>query len=179
MENDDLVEFLETIELNVKMRGYDQIEVDEIFDRVCDEVKALRENLKNSEERGRVAEDHLDSETRRIIEKEKEVERLLEEAKEESKRIRDDSLLKAENLRSSTEAELKSFVSEERSRISAELAEIVNKQRAIEENISIFEHQFVAHRERILRGLTDMQNSIRELSLFPEELQKDNESNDL
>ena len=52
MENDDLVEFLETIELNVKMRGYDQIEVDEIFDRVSDEVKALRENLKNSEERG-------------------------------------------------------------------------------------------------------------------------------
>ncbi|MBO60166.1 MAG: hypothetical protein CL440_08195, partial [Acidimicrobiaceae bacterium] len=144
MENDDLVEFLETIELNVKMRGYDQIEVDEIFDRVCDEVKALRENLKNSEERGRVAEDHLDSETRRITEKEKEVERLLEEAKEESKRIRDDSLLKAENLRSLTEAELKSFVSEERSRITAELAEIVNKQRAIEENISIFEHQFVA-----------------------------------
>ena len=47
MAIDDIVEYLETVDLKTKMRGYDQIEVDEIFDRVCEEIKILRENLKN------------------------------------------------------------------------------------------------------------------------------------
>lgn len=39
MMNDDVVEYLETVELKTKMRGYDQIEVDDIFDRVSEEIK--------------------------------------------------------------------------------------------------------------------------------------------
>ena len=62
MAIDDIVEYLETVDLKTKMRGYDQIEVDEIFDRVCEEIKILRENLKNSEEKERIAEEYLDSE---------------------------------------------------------------------------------------------------------------------
>ena len=61
MMNDDVVEYLETVELKTKMRGYDQIEVDDIFDRVSEEIKVLRENLKNSEEKVRIAEEHLDA----------------------------------------------------------------------------------------------------------------------
>ena len=58
---DDIIDYLETIELKTKMRGYDQIEVDEIFDRVSEEIKVLRESLKNSEEKLRIAEEYLDS----------------------------------------------------------------------------------------------------------------------
>ena len=51
MATDDILEYLETVDLKTKMRGYDQIEVDEIFDRVSEEIKILREDLKNSVEK--------------------------------------------------------------------------------------------------------------------------------
>ncbi len=42
MATDDILEYLETVDLKTKMRGYDQIQVDEIFDRVSEEIKLLR-----------------------------------------------------------------------------------------------------------------------------------------
>ena len=91
--NDDVVEYLETVELKTKMRGYDQIEVDDIFDRVSEEIKVLRESLKNSEEKVRVAEEHLDSEIKRLTVREKEVETLINEAKDQALKILDNSRL--------------------------------------------------------------------------------------
>ena len=176
MENSDIVEYLETVDLNVKMRGYDQIEVDEIFDRVCEEVKNLRENLKKAEERERIAEDHLDSEIKKITEKEKEVERILRDAELEATEILKKSLSESENLRSSTEEELRLLVSKEREELTNQLKEIETRHDEIHANIGVFEHQFSAHRQRILRALSDMQKSIEGLSLVPEDPNKDYET---
>ena len=49
-----------------------------------------------------------------------------------------------------------------------ELLEAENRQNDIQNNVDLFEQQFSAHRERILRGLSDMQEAIKELSLLPE-----------
>jgi DivIVA domain-containing protein len=168
MVNDDILEHLETVELKTKMRGYDQIEVDEIFDRVTDEIKILRENLKNSEERERIAEEHLNSEIKRLHVREKEVEALIKEAEAEAIRIMENSHMEADNLRSSTEKELHLLASEEREKLTNQLSAIENRQNDIQSNVGLFEHQFSAHRERILRALGDMQEAIKGLSLLPE-----------
>ena len=78
MAADDILDYLETVDLKTKMRGYDQIEVDEIFDRVAEEIKILREELKNSKEKERIAEDHLESEIKRLV---------LREQKEKRRRL--------------------------------------------------------------------------------------------
>ena len=74
MATDDILEHLETVDLKTKMRGYDQIEVDEIFDRVSEEIKILREDLKNSVEKERLAGEYLESEIKRLGLREKEIE---------------------------------------------------------------------------------------------------------
>jgi DivIVA domain-containing protein len=168
MLHDNILEYLETVDLKTKMRGYDQIEVDEIFDRVTEEIKTLRENLKNSEERERIAVEHLDSEIKRLNVREKEVEGLIKEAEEEAIRIIENSRLEADNLRSSTEKELHLLASEEREKLTKQLSSIENRQNDIQSNVDLFEHQFSAHRERILRALGDMQKAIKELSLLPD-----------
>ena len=168
MAIDDIVEYLETVDLKTKMRGYDQIEVDEIFDRVCEEIKILRENLKNSEEKERIAEEYLDSEIKRLNLRENEVEALVKEAEGKARKILEDSSVEADNLRSFTEKELHTLASEEREKLKNELLEAENRQNDIQNNVDLFEQQFSAHRERILRGLGDMQEAIKELSLLPE-----------
>ena len=168
MAIDDIVEYLETVDLKTKMRGYDQIEVDEIFDRVCEEIKILRENLKNSEEKKRIAEEYLDSEIKRLNLRENEVEALVKEAEGKARKILEDSSVEADNLRSFTEKELHTLASEEREKLKNELLEAENRQNDIQNNVDLFEQQFSAHRERILRGLGDMQEAIKELSLLPE-----------
>ena len=168
MAIDDIVEYLETVDLKTKMRGYDQIEVDEIFDRVCEEIKILRENLKNSEEKERIAEEYLDSEIKRLNLRENEVEALVKEAEGKARKILEDSSVEADNLRSFTEKELHALASEEREKLKNELLEAENRQNDIQNNVDLFEQQFSAHRERILRGLSDMQEAIKELSLLPE-----------
>ncbi|MDG2352618.1 MAG: DivIVA domain-containing protein [Acidimicrobiales bacterium] len=167
MLNDDVVEYLETVELKTKMRGYDQIEVDDIFDRVSEEIKVLRESLKNSEEKVRVAEEHLDSEIKRLTVREKEVETLINEAKDQALKIVDNSRLEAENLRTSTEKELYLLATEEREKLKNQLSAIETRQKEIKSNVDLFEDQFSAHRERILRALGDMQQAIKNLSLLP------------
>ena len=87
MAADDILDYLETVDLKTKMRGYDQIEVDEIFDRVAEEIKILREELKNSIEKERIAGDHLESEMKRLALREKEIETLLKEAEGEAMKI--------------------------------------------------------------------------------------------
>ena len=168
MAIDDIVEYLETVDLKTKMRGYDQIEVDEIFDRVCEEIKILRDNLKNSEEKERIAEEYLDSEIKRLNLRENEVEALIEEAEGKARKILEDSSVEADNLRSFTEKELHSLALQEREKLKNELLEAENRQNDIQNNVDLFEQQFSAHRERILRGLSDMQEAVKELSLLPE-----------
>ena len=179
MAADDILEYLETVDLKTKMRGYDQIQVDEIFDRVSEEIKALRESLKNSEEKVRVAEGHLDSEIKRLAVREKEIEASIKEAEEKAIRIIENSHAKAEELRSSTEKELHTLASEEREKLKNELLDIENRQNDIQSNVNLFEHQFSAHRERILRALSDMQEAIKEFSLLPEDQDSDSKVIDL
>jgi DivIVA domain-containing protein len=167
MMSDDVVEYLETIELKTKMRGYDQIEVDDIFDRVSEEIKVLRESLKNSEEKLRVAEEHLDSEIERLTAREKEVETLIKEAKSEAIKIVENSRLEAESLRASTEKELYLLATEEREKLKNQLSAIETREKEIKSNVDLFEDQFSAHRERILRALGDMQQAIKDFSLLP------------
>ena len=176
MTADDILDYLETVDLKTKMRGYDQVEVDEIFDRVAEEIKILREELKNSKEKERIAEDHLESEMKRLVLREKEIETLLKEAEGEATKIIENSRIKAESLRSSTEKEIQILASEEREKLKSELFEIENRQKDIHNNVNLFEHQFSAHRERILRALTDMQGAIKELSLLPESEDLDSKS---
>ena len=166
---DDIIEYLETVELKTKMRGYDQIEVDEIFDRVSEAIKVLREGLKNSEEKLRVAEEHLDSEVKRLDLREKEVEILINEAEDKATKIIENSRLEAENLRASTEKELYLLATEEREKFKNQLFAIETRQKEVQSNVDLFEDQFSAHRERILRALGDMQQAIEELSLLPED----------
>ena len=168
--SDEIVEYLETVELKTKMRGYDPIEVDEIFDRVSEEIKVLRENLKNSEEKVLVAEEHLDSEIKRLDVREKEVEALIKEAENRAVKILENSRLEAENLRASTEKELYLLATEEREKLKDQLSVIENRQKDVQSNLDLFEDQFSAHRERILRTLSDMQRAIKDLSLLPEDL---------
>ena len=166
---DDIIEYLETVELKTKMRGYDQIEVDEIFDRVSEAIKVLREGLKNSEEKLRVAEEHLDSEVKRLDVREKEVEILINEAEDKATKIIENSRLEAENLRTSPEKELYLLATEEREKLKNQLFAIEKRQKEVQSNVDLFEDQFSAHRERILRALGDMQQAIEDLSLLPED----------
>ena len=166
---DDIIEYLETVELKTKMRGYDQIEVDEIFDRVSEAIKVLREGLKNSEEKLRVAEEHLDSEVKRLDVREKEVEILINEAEDKATKIIENSRLEAENLRASTEKELYLLATEEREKFKNQLFAIETRQKEVQSNVDLFEDQFSAHSERILRALGDMQQAIEDLSLLPED----------
>ena len=177
--SDDVVEYLETVELKTKMRGYDQIEVDDIFDRVSEEIKALRESLKNSEEKVRVTEGHLDSEIKRLAVREKEIETLVNEAKNEAIKIVDNSRLEAENLRASTEKELYLLATREREKLKNQLSAIETRQKEIKSNVDLFEDQFSAHRERILRALGDMQQAIKNLSLLPGDLDLGSEPVDI
>tara|TARA_B100000953_G_scaffold277705_1_gene252690 strand:+ start:441 stop:1007 length:567 start_codon:yes stop_codon:yes gene_type:complete len=179
MMNDDVVEYLETVELKTKMRGYDQIEVDDIFDRVSEEIKVLRENLKNSEEKVRIAEEHLDSEIERLAVRAKEVETLINEAKDEAIKIVENSRLEAENLRASTEKELYLLATGEREKLRNQLSAIETRQKEIKSNVDLFEDQFSAHRERILRALGDMQQAVKDLSLLPRDLDLDCETVDI
>ena len=176
---DDIIEYLETVELKTKMRGYDQIEVDEIFDRVSEEIKVLRESLKNSEEKVRIAEEHLDSEVKRLTVREKEVETLIYEAEDVATKIIENSRLEAENLRDSTEKELYLIATEEREKLKNQLSTIETRQKEVQSNVDLFEDQFSAHRERILRALGDMQQAIEDLSLFPEDSDLDSKIIDL
>ena len=164
---DDIIEYLETVELKTKMRGYDQIEVDEIFDRVSEEIKVLREGLKNSEEKLRIAEEHLDSEVKRLAVREKEIEALIDEAEDKSTKIIENSRLEAENLRVAAEKELYLLATEERKKLKNQLSTIETRQKEVQSNVDLFEDQFSAHRERILRALGDMQQTIEDLSLLP------------
>ena len=173
MATDDILEYLETVDLKTKMRGYDQIEVDEIFDRVSEEIKILREDLKNSVEKERVAEEYLESEIKRLTLREKEIEALIKEAEEKATRIIENSHAKADKLRSSTEKELHTLASVEREKLKNELLDIKNRQNDVQSNLNLFEHQFSAHRERILRALSDMQEAIKEFSLLPEDQDSD------
>ena len=179
MAADDILEYLETVDLKTKMRGYDQIEVDEIFDRVSEEIKILREGLKNSVEKERIAEEYLESEIKRLTLREKEIEASIKEAEEKATRIIENSHAKAEELRSSTEKELHALASEEREKLKNELLDIENRQNDIQSNVNLFEHQFSAHRERILRALSDMQEAIKGFSLFPEDQDSDSKVIDL
>ena len=132
--------------------------------------------MKNSIEKERIAEDHLESEMKRLLLREKEIETLLKEAEGEAMKIIENSRIKAESLRSSTEKEIQILASDEREKLKSELFEIENRQKDIQNNVDLFEHQFSAHRERILRALTDMQGAIKELSLLPESEDLDSKS---
>ena len=179
MMADDIIEYLETLELKTKMRGYDQIEVDEIFDRVSEEIKVLRESLKNSEEKLLITEEHLDSEIKRLDVREKEIEALINEAEVKATGILESSLSEAANLRASTEKELYLLATEEREKLKDQLLTIENRQKEVQSNVDLFEDQFSAHRERILRALGDMQRAIEDLSLLPGDVGSDSKIIDL
>ena len=111
--------------------------------------------------------------------REKEIETLVNEAKNEAIKIVDNSRLEAENLRASTEKELYLLATREREKLKNQLSAIETRQKEIKSNVDLFEDQFSAHRERILRALSDMQQAIKDLSLLPDDLYLGSETVDI
>ena len=170
MNEGNLVEYLESVELKIRFRGYDQIEVDEMIDSVTSEVKNLHDDIKVAEERLSVGEKYLETEIKRLDQKNFEVESLLEEAKKEASRIIDSAKTESEELIAASEEEVHSLVEKEKNSLRSEFSVIQNKKLEIENNIVLIENQFSAHRERLFSALGDLQNLIEDLTLCPEEL---------
>ena len=87
--------------------------------------------------------------------------------------------MEAESLRASTEKELYLLATEEREKLKNQLSAIETRQNEIKSNVDLFEDQFSAHRERILRALGDMQQAIKDLSLLPGDLDLASETVDI
>ena len=168
MSGGDILNDLDEADFSMKMRGYDQFEVDEMLDRASREITDLRGEAKAASDRADLAEARLEAELAAALEARSEAEAGLVEAEAEARAVLAGAATEAAGLRDAVGAELREAVDEGRRTLLAEIADLERARDAVRDDIGITEQHVAAHRARLQKALDDLGNVVGAMATRPD-----------